>query len=85
MAHPSVLTSLYIEDWMENNKAVQASVRRMFSWILNDSTIANDSSSNKRVYKLVSTILGISVTYYDGLPGAIDEITDPKLVASSGY
>ena len=33
------------EDWMEANVAVQASVRRIFSRVLNNSTIANDSLS----------------------------------------
>ena len=47
---------------MEANVAVQASVRRIFSRVLNDSTIANDSLSSEEVYNLAAAKLGIPVS-----------------------
>ena len=71
---------------METNEAVQASVRRIFSRVLNDSTIANDALSNGEVYKLVATILGVSVTSdgFNHFQEAIIEIIVAKLSACSG-
>lgn len=76
----------YVEDWMETTKAVQASIRRVFSTVLNDSTIVNDSLSNEEVYKLIAVILGVPVTT-NGLSHfqeAIVEIIVAKLAACAG-
>ena len=76
----------YVEDWMETTKVVQASVRRIFSRVLNDSTIRNDSLSNEEVYKLIASVFGVPVTS-DGLSHfqeAMVEIIVAKLAACSG-
>ena len=58
----SLCSDKFAEDWMEANAAVQASVRRIFSRVLNDSTIANDSLSSEEVYNLAAAKLGIPVS-----------------------
>lgn len=76
----------FVEDWMETTKTVQASMRRIFSRVLNDSTIANDSLSNEDVYKLTATILDVPATSdgYDHFQEAIIEIIVAKLATCSG-
>lgn len=76
----------YVEDWMETTKVVETSVRRVFSRVLNDSTIVNDSLSNEEVYKLIAAILGVPITSdgFSHFQEAIIEITVAKLSACSG-
>ena len=82
----SVCPNKFVEDCMETNEAVQVSVRRIFSRVLNNSTIANDALSNEEVYKLVATILGVSATSdgFNHFQEAIIEIIVAKLAACSG-
>ena len=69
-------------DWMETTKAVQVSLRCVFSTVLNDSTIVNDSLLNKEF----AVNLDVPVTS-DGLSHfqeAILEIIVPKIAACAG-
>ena len=59
---PTCPTESFIEEQEEAVKAVQTSVRNVFSKVLNDSTIANDSLSSEEVYEHITTSVGLSAT-----------------------
>ena len=59
---PTCPTESFIEERVEAVEAVQTSVRNVFSKVLNDSTIANDSLSSEEVYEHIATSVGVSAT-----------------------
>ena len=76
-------TGEFIEERAEVVETVQASVKTVFSKVLNDSTIANDSLSE--VYERVATSVGLSATPtgYVQFQEAISEVIVAKSDACS--
>ena len=75
----------FVEERVKEVEAVQASVRSVFSKVLNDSNIANDSLSSEKVYEHIATSVKISATP-NGLvqfQEAISEVIAAKLDACS--
>lgn len=75
----------FVEERVEEAKSVQASVRSVFSKVLNDSTIANDSLSSMEVYEHIATSVGIPATPtgFVQFQEAISEVTVAKVDACS--
>ena len=78
-------TDKVIEERSEAAAAVQASVRSVFSKVLNDSTIANDSVSNMEVYQHIAATVGVPVTPtgFVQFQEAISEVVVAKIDACS--
>lgn len=82
---PTCPTESFIEERAEAVEAVQASVRNVFSKVLNDSTIANDSLSSEEVYEHIATSVGLPATPsgFVHFQEAVSEIIVAKLDACS--
>ena len=74
-----------IEERAEAAEAVQASVRSVFSKVLNDSTVANDSLSDMEVYEHIAATVGVPATPsgFARFQEAISEVTVAKIDACS--
>ena len=78
-------THKFVEERVKEVESVQTSVRNVFSKVLNDSTIANDSLSSEEMYEHIATSVKISATS-NGLvqfQEAISEVIAAKLDACS--
>ena len=75
----------FVEERVKEVEAVQASVRSVFSKVLNDSTIANDSLSSEEVYEHIATSVEVSATPsgFVQFQEAISEVIAAKLDACS--
>ena len=82
---PTCPTDRFIEERVEAVEAVQISVRNVFSKVLNDSTIANDSLSSEEVYEHIATNVGLSATPsgFAKFQEAVSEVIVAKLDACS--
>ena len=82
---PTCPTDSFIEERVEAVEAVQTSVRNVFSKVLNDSTIANDSLSSEEVYEHITTKVGVSATPtgFVQFQEAVSEVIVAKLDACS--
>ena len=82
---PTCPTDKFIEERVEAVEAVQTSVRNVFSKVLNDSTIANDSLSSEEVYEHIATNVGLSATPsgFVQFQEAVSEVIVAKLDACS--
>lgn len=78
-------TDKFIEERTEAVKAVKTSVRSVFSKVLNDSTIKNDSLSSMEVYEHIATSVGVTITPsgFAQFQEAISEVTVAKIDACS--
>ena len=78
-------TDRVIEERAEAVKAVQASVRSVFSKVLNDSTIANDLLSDTEVYEHIAATVGVPSTTsgFVQFQEAISAVTAAKIDACS--
>ena len=78
-------TNKVLEERAEAAEAVQASVRSVFSKVLNDSTIANGSLSDMEVYKHIATMVGVPATStgFVQFQEAISEVIVAKIDACS--
>jgi len=78
-------TEKFIEERTEAVEAVQTSVRSVFSKVLNDSSIKNDSLSSMEIYEHIATSVGVNITTsgFVQFQEAISEITVAKIDACS--
>ena len=76
-------TNKVLEERAEAAEAVQASVRSVFSKVLNDSTITNGSLSDMEVYKHIATMVGVPTTStgFVQFQEAISEVVVAKIDA----
>jgi len=78
-------TEKFIEERTEAVEAVQTSVRSVFSKVLDDSSIKNDSLSSMEVYEHIATSVGVYITTsgFVQFQEAISEISVAKIDACS--